>query len=310
MDSINSASSLNPRPIETRLEEFDTLFVGDPVDIERNLKSLLPQAQALTDRSIYLQILSQIALAQAMQKHFTEAHDTLDRAEKLLTAEYPLAKMRLLLERGRVFQQSGNPDAALPLYAQAYELGLQHPFDEHTINAAHMMHFVVKTAKEKIEWDELAIALAEKTHIPKGKAWLGPLYNNVGHAYLDDKQYEKALATFRKTLQLREQEGYAPNIRVAKWAVARALRHLGRNEEALPILLALVEEYTALVKSGTLDIPKQALPSMRGLVYEELAEIKGKQYAALAYDDLSQDEWMQKLYAERLERLKQLKEAK
>ncbi len=51
------------------------------------------------------------------------------------------------------------------------------------------------------------------------------------------------------------------------------------------------------------------LPCLRGLVYEELAEIyttKAKDFARLAYDDLSKDEWFKKLEPKRLERLKQL----
>lgn len=66
---------------DTNLENFDDLFVGQPLDIEKKLTDLLPQAQALENKSRYLQILSQIALAQAMQKKFAEAHNTLDIAE-------------------------------------------------------------------------------------------------------------------------------------------------------------------------------------------------------------------------------------
>jgi hypothetical protein len=52
----------------TQLTNFDELFVGHPSDIEKNLTSLLPEAKVLAGQSIYLQILSQIALAQAIQK--------------------------------------------------------------------------------------------------------------------------------------------------------------------------------------------------------------------------------------------------
>jgi len=53
---------------DTKLENFDDLFVGHPLEIEKNLRELLPQAKALENKSIYLQMLSQVALAQAMQK--------------------------------------------------------------------------------------------------------------------------------------------------------------------------------------------------------------------------------------------------
>ena len=65
-----------------KLEDFDKLFVGDIAEAEKNLRSLLPRAKSLKDKSIYLRILSQIALAQAVQKNFDVAHETLDLAEK------------------------------------------------------------------------------------------------------------------------------------------------------------------------------------------------------------------------------------
>ena len=55
---------------EFRLENFDKLFVGDIAETEKNLRVLLPQAEAQEDKSTYLQILSQIALVQAVKKKF------------------------------------------------------------------------------------------------------------------------------------------------------------------------------------------------------------------------------------------------
>lgn len=95
-----------------KLEDFDQLFTENPFDIEKNLSALLPEAENRADKSIYLQILSQIALAQAMQQKFDVAHQTLDEAGRSLEPQYPLAKIRLLLERGRVYHQSDILDQA------------------------------------------------------------------------------------------------------------------------------------------------------------------------------------------------------
>ncbi len=116
------------------VENFDDLFTGNPKNIEKNLHALLYQAQKLSDKSCYLQIMSQIALAQAMQQKFDIAHKTLDTAERSLEPQHHLAKVRLLLERGRVFHQSDNVEAALPFFKESYELSVQHSFDFHTIN--------------------------------------------------------------------------------------------------------------------------------------------------------------------------------
>lgn len=293
----------------TKLENFDELFVGNPADIEKNLKELLPQASALKDQSIHLQILSQIALAQAIQGRFDAAHLTLDNAEKKLNPGDALAKVRILLERGRTWMQSGDIAKARPLFMESYELSHMHGLDYHTANAAHMIAMVAETPEEQIVWNRRAIELAENSPSVKPKLWLGALYNNLGHAYIKAKDYERALAVFNQSLAFRKEEGYEPNIRVAKWAVARALRYLDKHQEALDILLPLLEDYEMMLKENKPDIPLEMLPSVRGLVYEELAMIckaKAKYYAELAYKDLASDKWFKELEPERLEHLRNM----
>jgi tetratricopeptide (TPR) repeat protein len=207
--------------------------------------------------------------------------------------------------------QAGDYTAARPLFQYSFELSAVHHFDDHTCNAAHMVALVAQTPEEKIQWNLRAITLAEQTESSRARRWLGSLYHNLGQAYIEAKQYEKALAFCEKALSLREQEGYAPNVRTARWAMARALRFLNRLDEAFPILLDLIKTYDAMVETHTLDIPSEMVPALRGLVYEELAEIhatKTKEYAKLACEDLSKDEWFKKLEPRRWERLKELQE--
>ena len=290
------------------LENFDDLFVGNPIDIERRLKELLPEAVKLKDHSIYLQIMSQIALAQAMQKKFHEATVTLDAAEALLKPSDFLAHSRILLERGRVLMQQGDMEAPRPFFLQSYELAKAHHLDFHTANAAHMIAMIATAPEEKIKWNLIAIELAEHSNIPRAQMWLGALYNNLGQAYIEAKEYTKAQDALQNALKIREQEGYAPNIRVAKWAVARTLRFQQRYQEALDILLPLQKQYEDMVASQSLDFPEEMLPNIRGLVYEELAEVYAalaSTYARMAYNDLSHDEWFRK-EQQRLERMKQL----
>lgn len=303
---------------ENNLENFDALWsYGDPVIVEQKMQELLPKAEALQDKSLYLQILSQIALAQAMQKKFEEAHNTLDKADVQLTPEYALAHARILLERGRVYQQADDNIEAIKYYEQSYELSKKHNLDFHTINAAHMIAIVAEKTEDKILWNKLALDLARKTVDKRAQDWLGSLYNNLGRNYMDAQQYAQALAMFKEALKCRENEGYAPNIRIAKWQVACALRKLGRLDEAVSILLGLVSEYDAIAKNGNYDVPViQMFNLMRGWVYEELAEIyyekseheKAKIFAQLAYDELSNDEMMKKKEVHRLERLKEIRE--
>lgn len=292
--------------VNTKLENFDDLFVGPPLEIENNLSKLLPQAKALENKSIYLQILSQIALAQALQQKFTQAHKILDEAESELTSEYELARVRILLERGRVFHQSGNNDAALPLFKKSYELSKKNKFDFHTINAAHMVPIVEKNVDEKIKWNKRAIELSQKTQDSRASTWTAALYENLAENYLETKAYNDALLAFTQAKKYAEERGYANILRGAVWGIGRSLRGLGNLDEALDIQVKLLKEYEDLLKKG--EIPSVG---SRGKVYEELAEIylaKVKKFSALAYQDLSKDPWFVKLETKRLDKMKQLQE--
>jgi hypothetical protein len=98
--------------------------------------------------------------------------------------------------------QADNVEAARPLFQQSYDLSATHHLDDHTCNAAHMIAIAAATPEEKITWNTLAIELAEHSTLPRARTWIGPLYNNLGHAYIDAKQYEKALSTLKKAQEI------------------------------------------------------------------------------------------------------------
>lgn len=312
---IGAYMAFQPR-VDTKLENFDDAWsLGDPIKIEKRFYELLPQAESLEDKSIYLQLLSQIALVKALQKKFEEAHKVLDKAESLLTPKYNLAQVRILLERGRVFQQAGNIPEARGYFEQSFELSAKNKFDFHTINAAHMLAIVSEKTEDKIKWNQLAIDMAVNSKEKRAHDWFGSLYNNLGQNYLELQQFEKALVSFQKALEYRKKEGYIPNIRVAQWAIGRALRLLNRLDEALPVQNEILKEYDAMEQSGNYDIPVQMFELVRGMVNEELAEIynakgknaEAKKFAQDAYKALSQDAMFRETSSERLERLQQLK---
>lgn len=297
----------------TTLDDFDELFTGNPVDIEKNMTALLPEAESREDKSIYLQILSQIALAQAMQQNFDLAHKTLDMADGLLEPRYELAQIRLLLERGRVYHQSGNTDKTLPLFIKSYEQAkLKKDFGFHTVNAAHMVAIVANNVDDKIKWNKIAIALAEKTNDERCQTWLGAIHNNLAQNYIEAEKYSEALESFEKCKAYAEERGDPIVIRGASWGIARSLRSLNQLEKALEIQKNLLIQYEDI--SSKQLLPIELVRAGRGLVYEELAEIysaqnnkeQTKKYSLLAYNDLSQDPWMKKLYPKRLERMKEL----
>ena len=294
----------------TETENFDELWaLGEPAIVEQRFQELLPETASSPNKSMHLQILSQLALAQALQKKFADAHATLDYAETLLTPAYELAHVRILLERGRVFQQAGDINQARIFFDQSFALSAQHAFDYHTVNIAHMIAIIAPTLEEKIIWNQRAIDLALKSNDKQAHNWLGSLYNNLGQNYMDSQQFQKALTAFEEALAYRIQEKYAANIRVAQWAIARAKRMLGRIDEALETQQALLKEFDSIAMQRTYDIPMELFTLTRGWVYEELAELyylKMKHFAQLAHEDLCHDDMFNQVGSERLKRLRQL----
>jgi tetratricopeptide (TPR) repeat protein len=295
--------TVSEKPKEVRnVAEFDTLWnYGDPKGTEEKFRELIPKAKESSDASYYAQLLTQIARTQGLQGKYDDAHSTLDTVESMLTAELATARVRYLLERGRVYNSSNNPDMAKPLFAEAWETAVRNKEDFYAVDAAHMMG-IVEPPENQLEWAEKAIALVEKTDDERARKWMGPLYNNTGWTYHDLGQYDKALELFEKSLVWREEQGDEEGTRIAKWTIARTYRSLGKIEEALVMQKSLEKE----------RVDKGIEPS--GYVFEEIAECllcmdqkeDAQPYFRRAYDILSKDEWLVANESERLERLKKM----
>lgn len=276
-----------------------------PDQTEQKFRDLLPVAEASPDRSYYTQLLTQLARTQGLQRKFEHAHQTLDQANALLPETDPVATVRYLLERGRVFNSSGHPEQAKPLFLQAWEHAHAANLDFYAVDAAHMLAIVEIAPQDQLAWNLKALDYAEHATEERARQWLASLYNNIGWTYFELQEYAKALEIFEKALLFREQHGTALQIRIAKWCRAKALRVLGRVEEALAIQQALLRE-------------NEAANAPDGYNYEELAECllalnqpeQARPYFAQAYAVLSQDSWLMEHESARLERLKTLGETK
>jgi tetratricopeptide (TPR) repeat protein len=251
--------------------------------------------------SYYLQLLTQIARTQGLQRKFDDAQSTLDTVEVMLTDELKVAKVRYLLERGRVFNSFGDKDEARPLFLRAWQLAAENNEDYYAIDAIHMLQ-IVDPPEKQLDWANKAIDLAEKTEDERAKNWLGSLYHNTGWSYHDLGQYNKALDMFDKSLIWHEQYGDEYSIIIAKWCIARTYRSLGTIAEALFMQRQLEEE----IEEKGLDHD--------GYVFEEIAEClllmgnnkEAQKYFKSAYEILSQDEWLKANQPARLKRLKTL----
>ena len=282
---------------------FDKLWdFQDPAATEAKFRALLPQAREAGDPDYLGQLLSQIARTRGLQRAFEDAHAVLDEAESVLTPECTEAWIRVWLERGRAFNSSDKKDKAEPLVLKAFVAAHKADgLDGLMVDAVHMLG-IVGEGDSSVQWNALAIDLAEKSDDPKAKRWLGSLYNNIGWSHHDKGEFEIAVDYWKRGVTWHAERKTGRGLFIAKWAVARGLRSLGLNEEALAQQKALLAEYDA---AGVEEA---------GYCAEEIGELllavdkadEAKPWFAKAHAKLSKDAWLQANEAERLARMKKL----
>jgi tetratricopeptide (TPR) repeat protein len=291
-----------PEPL-SQPDQIDALWdYNHPAESEAVFRHALETLDDLADLALRLELLTQIARAQGLQRRFDEAHDTLDAVAAHVDGSTPRVRIRYPLERGRVYNSSRQPERAQPYFTEAWERASAAGEDILAIDAAHMLAIIAPPAAS-LKWNQCALEVAERSSAPRALHWRGSLANNIGWTYHDAGDYEQALATFQHAADSRRAEGDPALIRIAIWAEARTLRSLGRVEEALALQQELLRDLDTL---GEQD----------GYVYEEIAECltalgrsnETRSYFAHAYEILSRDPWLLESEPERLERLRTLGE--
>ena len=173
------------------------------------------------------EVLTQLARVEGLRGDFEGCARLLDEAEPLAGSSAP-ANIRLDLERGRMFRSRGDLEAALPLFRSAFDRALE--ADEHYLagDAVHMCAIAVSDIAAIAEWTERGLELCERE--PGAAYWAGPLLNNLGWAYYDAGEHERALELFERALEVRERDrANEAAIANAKEAVETARQALGRG---------------------------------------------------------------------------------
>ncbi len=190
-------------------------------------------------------MLTQVARAIGLSGRYSAALDVLDSQPN----EDEEVSVRVLLERGRVLNSSGQPNGARPLFDAAFEAAMLVGFDHLAVDALHMVA-IVAPADEQDALNRRALDLAASSDDPRARQWRASLLNNIGWTAFDAGRYVEALTIFEEALDARREQGQTAETQIARWCVARTLRALGRVDEALAIQLSLAEEHAA---AGTYD---------------------------------------------------------
>lgn len=247
--------------MDDRLREFWDF--DDLAATEGRLRDQL--ARETTDQG-RAEVLTQLARVRGLHGDFDAGERLIEEAEAT-AGDGQIALAYVELERGRLRRSSGNVEASLPLFESAFARSLEALHYFIAVDAAHMAALASPDREGIVAWTERGVELAE-SHA-SARYWLGPLLNNLGWEYYEASDYELALDAFQRALAAREAdpESRAP-IEIARYAVGKTLRALGRSAEAVPLLQ---QATTWPIESGAPD----------GWFHEELAE----EYAAVGRDD-------------------------
>lgn len=204
---------------------------GDLDATEGRLRAALGEETADEGRA---EVLTQLARVEGLRGDF-ESGESLVEEAAALAPEGGIAEARVDLERGRLRRSGGDREGALPHFESAFATAtdLGHWFI--AADAAHMAALVAPDREGFVEWTQRGIDLAERHE--EASYWVGPLLNNLGWEHYEAGDLEQALDAFERALEAREREpGNEEPIALARYAVGRALRGLGRPEEAVPLV--------------------------------------------------------------------------
>jgi N-acetylglutamate synthase-like GNAT family acetyltransferase len=212
----------------------------------------------------------------------------------------------IAIELGRIANSTNADGSGRVEFEYAFSAGKAIPDDGLAVDAAHMLAIIGSPA-EQVLWSETGLELAEASVDPRARALVGALLNNLGCCLGEQNRWEVALAVHQRAVEWRsERAQQAPfegartkealkSLAVARWQEARALRAVGRVEQALTIQLSLdveADPYIAEERAECLDALGRT---------EE-----ARQYFAMAAEGFGADDWFVQHEAARLARLKRL----
>lgn len=205
-----------------RLWDFD--------DLELSERRFRTQLEREMDDAGRAEVLTQLARVEGLRDAFDRCGELLDEAARV-GAGSPLVGTRISLERGRMLRSSGDPIAAYPVFVTAYEQAIAAGEYFLAGDAAHMAALAAGDDETFRAWTTTGIELGERESA--AAYWHAPLLNNLGWRLHAQGAYDEALSVFEQALAVREADGSDEHaVEIARYAVAVALRGLGRPDEA------------------------------------------------------------------------------
>lgn len=181
------------------------------------------------DSSVAKELRTQQARALGLQGRCDDGDAILDS----IVEPEGIVAVRLEIERGRLRNTAGDREEATAHFNEALNLARAGGFAYLAVDAAHML--AISNAERADQWDQIALALIDESDDPHVKGWAIALRNNRGWNLHGQGRHDEALVQFELARDAAQHFGSPFQLHVAKWAVARCLRSLGRTAEALAI---------------------------------------------------------------------------
>jgi len=201
---------------QSRLD--DLWDFSDPAGSEQRLRAA---AAAETDAAARGELDTQVARSLGLQERYDEADAVLDGIRPLSEA----AAVRVALERGRLRNSGGDPEAALPLFRAAAEGAAGDDLVFLRIDALHML--AIADREHAVEWTARALAVLDGTTDARAQRGRVSLHDNAGGPLSAAERYDEAVTEFEASRDAATRWGTPQQVGWADEAIAEA-RSLGR----------------------------------------------------------------------------------
>ncbi len=192
--------------------------LNDPAASEARFRAELDGGTYDDDERAELR--TQLGRAIGMQGRYEEADALLDSVD---ATDDPTIAVRVLLERGRLLNNSGHAAMAVPLLEQAAELG-DHLGEEFlAVDALHML--ALADHEHAVSWTRSALEYASTAHDMSVRRWMAVLHGNLGRILFRDGHTHRALVEFQLAEQWAEREGTPAEQAAAREAIEEFLQH-------------------------------------------------------------------------------------
>ncbi len=194
-----------------RVPEGNVRSLGDRLrhlwdfgDLDVTEQRLRAQLEEERDDAGRTEVFTQLARVKGLREDFAGCERLLQEAQEL-AGPSAVARVRIDLERGRKLRSSGDPVRALPLFEAAFAQACDSGELLLAGDAAHMCALAASADRSAMEdWTQRGLELGERE--PEAAHWAGPLLNNLGWAYFDVGEYERALELFERALEVRRRD--------------------------------------------------------------------------------------------------------